>query len=171
VAWNELCAACGEKNTNDIVFCDNCKDNRPRHLSLPRWKAFLLRMKERINSEGKATGYDDNTIGNKNTECRWGACDQAEDMWPDAEDHIWPHKFKTLKRIAPLDVPNALSQWCPLDRRAGQTYDESNIDHLQGCFYSCRFFQPEKGDELPKERVLGLYDKAIARVDKALKKN
>jgi len=119
-------------------------------------------MKARIQSQKTLDGYDCNHTGSKNTECTWGACDQSAEMWPDSEDHIWPHWHKTQNRIAPLGPPQ--SHWCPLDRRAGETFNPEDMNHLQGCFGSCRFFNPQAGEpELTQEYVLSQYEEALRR--------
>lgn len=124
------------------------------YLPQERYVAALERQRARIAGGLKLDGCDDTTPGSKSTECTWGLCSDEKAAWPDAQDHLWPDQFEKHGRVAPLYREN--HQLCPLDRRAAGNTD------MNGCFYTCMFFKPKKGESLAKEHVLKLYDKRIA---------
>lgn len=98
--------------------------NTLRKLSPKRLMFAYIRLK-RIVESTKLSGYDDTTIGSKNTECTWGLCSENPKLWPDRIDHTWPHD---LKRIAPLNYQGH----CPMQMEKGNG---------SGCFWYCKFFQ------------------------------
>jgi hypothetical protein len=95
---------------------------------------------------GKALAFeDDDTPGNKHTECSWGLCSKAREAWPDAEDHLFPNRSSPKYRRDPHS--------CPFSKGKRTT----------GCFYDCRIFQARRPANLPtRAEALTLYDEAIA---------
>lgn len=124
------------------------------YLPQERYVAALERQRSRIEAGLELAGDDDTTPGCKSTECTWGLCSDEIEAWPDAKDHLWPDDFIKYSRVAPLYREK--NQLCPLDRRPAGNTD------MNGCFYTCMFFKPKKGESLAKEHVLKLYDKRIA---------
>lgn len=121
-----------------------------RRLPAERYLLALERMRQRIAGGLPLMAEDSTTIGNKYTDCSWGLCSDDREQWPDAEDHIWPQQFEREGRVAPLDIPHV---GCPMDRREPSTKD------MNGCFYTCRIFSPERGVPRPtREQALELYD-------------
>lgn len=123
---------------------------RDLYLSGPRYLAALKRMRDLIAAGKALLAIDDETPGNKSTECSWGLCSREQVAWPDAEDHLWPDQF--LKgRIAPKYRNDPHS--CPFSKGNKTT----------GCFYDCRIFQARRPANLPtRAEALRLYDEAIA---------
>ena len=131
----------------------------PRNLYMPqdRYAVALDRMRERIASGVPLRYFDDTTPGDKDTQCTWGLCAGDKASWPDAQDHLWPDRFLRDGRVAPLYLKTA--QKCPMDRRDLQDKD------MNGCFYTCRVFNPKKGDpRVTQEFALALYDARITEV-------
>lgn len=120
-----------------------------------RYIAALYRFRDAILRGRKKKGFDDDTTGCKDTQFSWGLCDGTKEMWPEPKDHLWPDQFLKSGRVAPLYL--RVNQQCPLDRRTPDNVDSN------GCFYTCRFFSPNKGDEpLTTQFVVKLYDQRIA---------
>lgn len=132
------------------------KCNKLTFLPHPRYIAALKRIRDLIAKGIKLDFWDDDTIGNKDMECTWGLCSGQKEAWPDAEDHLWPDQFLKEGRVAPLYTKDY--QVCPFDRR---TSAEAKKDG-NGCFYTCRFFNPKKSDKQPDQKeALELYSKII----------
>lgn len=110
-------------------------------LPVDRQVVALERLKN-IVSTTELSGFDDTTPGCKDTQCSWGMCQRNKELWPDAQDQIWPHDSD---RVAPLSGAP-----CPLDR------EQSGED---GCFYRCKFFK-RKG-RITREGVLQTIDNLI----------
>jgi len=156
------CSSCGTTSNQHqgTVFCDECINSRPRHLAWPRYLAALRRFRDSILNGAPLNGYDDNTMGSKNTEVTWGQCNQDKALWPDAQDHIWAYDFTSQGRSAPL--PHDKGQVCPFDaNRDTEGQDPS------GCFYRCAFFQTRKlrAPVPDKDTILARYDALIATAE------
>ena len=125
--------------------------NPDLYLSDERWLEALQRMRMRVDQGVPLEGYDDTTIGAKNTQMSLGMCYQGPEFWP-REDRLWPEREPIEGTVSPKY--SGRGQLCPLDRRTEET--------AQGCFWSCRFFQ-RKPDEprLTGKRVLQMYDEKI----------
>lgn len=135
----------------------------PINLSDDRYLAALKRIRAHIAAGSSFTSDDDDTIGNKHTECSWGLCSDRKEDWPDSEDHLWPDQFVKQGRVAPLYRKK--HQLCPFDRRmTASPGTVSSIDMMQGCFYTCRIFRPKKDPRMTREQALALYDQAIERI-------
>ena len=91
---------------------------------------IMNNLKAFVNSGAKLSGFDDNTIGDKDTQCTWGLCGDNVKVYPDADMHLWPKDFP--KRIAPKYLQN--HHRCPFENPNAK-------DQISGCFYRCRFFQ------------------------------
>jgi hypothetical protein len=106
------------------------------YLSNAEWLAELKRVRALI-AGGLKLDFDDNdTPGNKSTECSWGL----------------PNPLPGIIRY------RTHGQFCPLDKRP------MTEGHADGCFYHCRLFQarPNKGIPVPtREEALAFYDAAI----------
>ncbi|EOE0154449.1 hypothetical protein ACJ8S7_005102 [Klebsiella pneumoniae] len=124
------------------------------NLSDKRYLAALERIKVLIVDGLPLKGYDDTTVGCKNTECSWGLCAQTKQHWPDKEDYLWPEQ---PNRISPKYTKEY--QACPMDKRENPT--------LNGCFYTCRFFN--KGKNPTRDEAIALYDYRINRIKKRMK--
>ena len=132
------------------MWCNMSKLN----LTDKRYLAALERIKVLIVDGLPLQGYDDTTIGSKNTECTCGLCAETKQHWPDPKDYLWPDQ---PDRIAPKYThPH---QACPMDKR-------ENPD-MNGCFYTCRFFN--KGKNPNRDEVIAFYDHRIARIKKRMK--
>jgi hypothetical protein len=125
-----------------------------------RFIAALKRMRSRISEGLKLSGFDDTTIGAKDTQCTWGLCTGDPRQWPEANDHLWPEQFEEHGRVAPRY--RVAGQHCPLD--AEHRHPEQRPS---GCFYRCRFFQ-RKHHTPSREQALKLYDEAIERAEECL---
>lgn len=121
------------------------------YLPQNRYILFLERMLKRITEGLKLKYFDDDTIGNKSTHCSWGLCSEDREAWPDAQDHLWPDQFP--RRIAPLYPRD--KQKCPFDYR--EKHDG------QGCFYTCRFFNPKGRKKPGKAEAMELYQVTIRK--------
>ena len=156
------CSGCGttEGQKDTTVFCATCLATRPHYLTNERYLIALQRFRAAIaKGNTSLTGFDDNTIGDKDTQVTWGLCNSEAAMWPDAQDHIWPHLFTTEGRSAPLHT--ATGQGCAFDQNR-----HSADNPPYGCFYRCDFFQTKRNTPLPtRETILARYDELIARVE------
>lgn len=124
------------------------------YLPPERYQLALRRFREKIERGDVLYSYDDDTPGDKSMGCSWGLCSEAVADWPDAQDHTFPLDFIKRGRVSTLPT----KQPCPLDRRT----DEQLKLNQSGCFYTCRVFNPKKGDEpMTKELALRLYDQRI----------
>jgi len=116
-----------------------------------RFIAALLRIRAQIKRGLKFEKYDSDEPGAKSTHCSWGLCSENEEQWPNAEDHLWPDKFREHKRVAPKyredtdECPFAM----PRDTAPGC-----------GCFYRCRVFQ-KKYKTPNREQAVELYTATI----------
>jgi hypothetical protein len=140
-----------------------------------RYIAALERIKGQIESGLKLALDDSDEIGSKHTHASWGLCSGSAEQWPDAEDHLWPDQFKDEGRVAPLYRENY--QFCPMDTRPFHTKPPSEMDLAQGCFYTCRLFNPgnrpagkgQPRDVFPsptREEAVKLYQITITRAKK-----
>lgn len=161
--YSWTCSGCGTKEgqSGTTVFCTTCID-RPFRLSDERYLAALRRFRDLVASGADLEGSD-NTTGNKSTEVNWGLCSHDPAMWPDPQDHIWPHSFTTRGRSAPLYRQE--DQPCPFDHRR---HEEPPYERLRnGCFYTCEFFKARKlrVPRPDREAILSRYDQLIARAE------
>lgn len=155
------CIGCGAKiNIIGGLICDRCKKNSI-HLKNERYLAALIRFHGAIKNGAPLKYFDHTEIGNKDTQCTWGLCDLTSEMWPDKEDHLWPHLFERDNKASPLYRDKG--QMCPMDTREG--------NHPDGCFYHCRVFQAVKDDYIPTRReALKLYELKIIETREKLGK-
>jgi hypothetical protein len=137
-----------------------------RLLPHDRYVLALKRIRALI-ADGKVLDYEDsNTIGNKYNYCTWGLCSIDRATWPDAEDHMRPAEFIAHGRIAPRYLGD--DQPCPLyDKALAQT----RFGHSRnGCFWTCRIFEPGHKERPTREETLRLYDEQIAQAKKGVDK-
>lgn len=168
--YSWTCSGCGSKTdqSGTTVFCTTCID-RPTRLSDERYLAALRRFRDLVASGVDLEGYDDNTTGNKSTEVNWGLCHTDRAMWPDPQDHVWPHSFTTRNRSAPLHRQE--NQPCPFDH--GRDDEVKPGEMRNGCFWRCEFFKAKKF-RVPvpdRDTTLARYDQIIARVEARLPKD
>jgi len=130
-----------------------------RSLNLPheRYVAALERIKAQIEAGLKLELDNSDVTGDKHTEATWGLCSGSAEQWPDAEDHLWPDQFTNEGRVAPLYRED--HQFCPMDTRPFHTKPPSELDLMQGCFYTCRLFNPNKGYKKQKGVTTDVFDK------------
>jgi hypothetical protein len=130
--------------------------NVVRKLTKDRLLVVLRRLRERVASVD-LTGYDDTTLGDKNTECAWGLCSDSPELWPDAKDHTFPYDFLNRGRVSSLGYKGA----CPLQMEEGNG---------SGCFYYCRFFQASQyrsvWPALDRDSMLERIDAKIRELEK-----
>ena len=91
---------------------------------------IMENLKRFVRSGAKLSGFDDNTIGDKDTQCTWGLCGDNIKVYPKASMHLWPDKFP--ERLAPKYTEE--HHRCPFEDPLGK-------DQMSGRFYRCRFFQ------------------------------
>lgn len=139
---------------------------RPVHLSPERYLTALQRFRNAIaKGDMPLIGFDDTTIGDKDTQVTWGLCNSNPTMWPDAQDHLWPDQFTHEHRSTPLHT--AKGQACPFD----QSRHDTEPTPPYGCFYRCDFFQtPRRKPPPTQETILARYDELIARVETHIQK-
>lgn len=113
---------------------------------LKRVRAKIARIKK---SEEEVWGYDDTTMGQKNTECNVGLCHDDPEIFT-KEMNLWPEQYP--ERVAPKYLQDDCC--CPLSKR----------QHLgsSGCFYRCKFFKDKLRD---LGVILTLYDQRIAELE------
>lgn len=148
---NGTCSSCGRKykyGKKFSVFCDDC-DNRDINMPDDRHLIALKRIRQQIADGLELNSVDSNDIGNKYTHCSWGLCSGNKEQWPDAEDHLWPHEFKTAGRVAPKYQKN--HQHCPFDSNQSDEF-------RSGCFWTCMIFQ---GGLRDRNTALMRYDQII----------
>jgi hypothetical protein len=127
----------------------------------PGQHLMTLRIQRELIAGGSKLWWDDdNTIGNKHTECSWGLCSCNKMIYPLAEMHIWPDQFEKDDRVAPID--RGPDQKCPFDN--GETPKQFISC---GCFYRCMIFQSKKKglNRMPREKALELYDEEIKKIE------
>lgn len=166
IDYSWTCSGCGSKTdqSGTTVFCTQCI-SRPTRLSDDRYLAALRRFRDLVASGIALEGYDDNTTGNKSTEVNWGLCSYDPAQWPDPQDHVWPHRFTTEGRTAPLYRQE--NQPCPFDH--GRDDDVKPNEVRNGCFWRCEFFKTRKYGPVPnQDTILARYDQIIARVEARL---
>lgn len=123
------------------------------YLSNKEYLIVLKRVREKIaNRVTEARGYDDTTMGSKNTECNVGLCEDDPKIYT-KEMNLWPDQYPA--RVSPKYTRD--KQYCPL----------SKGHKTNGCFYSCLFFKDGLTD---KKKILELYDERIAEVESKIKK-
>ena len=161
--WEKICQEFPDVSEADTGL--NCSlnwghihwDNTDMPVS--EYRIALERQLARLKQGMRIIGYDDTTIGDKNTECTGGMCWEGEELWGGrlamrfmpAEG---PHNGKQRARYRPLA--------CPLDRRDNPS--------RWGCFYHCRFFNPEKeAKRITTPEAIPLYEAALARLDEDTK--
>jgi len=79
------------------------------YLSRSQYVAALRRMREYLNTVSQIDGYDDTTIGAKNTECDAGLCLDAAWLWP-RDANLFPDQYP--QRVSPKYRSDAL--YCPV---------------------------------------------------------
>lgn len=110
----------------------------------------LKRLRKRVETVD-LSGYDDTTPGSKNNECTWGLCSDSEELWPDAQDHTFPHDFIDDGRMTQLGYQG----YCPMQREKGNG---------SGCFWYCQFFQ-RKFTNPTREKYLKMIADKIAELE------
>ena len=129
-----------------------------RYLPTDRFVEALKRIRSHIAGGAQLTAYDDDSPGNKSSECSWGLCNTDPLIWPDAQDHTFPVDFDRHLRSSPLDAKLR----CPLDRRPGPQIEDDGP--ASGCFYTCSVFQSSRSNPVPtREQALAKYDDYIKR--------
>ena len=118
-------------------------------LSKERTIVALQRLRKIVETE-PLNGYNDTTIGYKNTECSWGLCSDSKKLWPDAKDHVFPYDFLNYGRVTTLSKGHA----CPMV--------VSSSRNGYGCFWNCRFFQRHKSPT--QKEMLALIDAKLVEV-------
>lgn len=129
-----------------------------------RYQDALRRFRQRIVDGTDLETDDSDEIGNKHTHSSWGLCDDSEEMYPDANDHIFPADFLTRGRLTPRPVAEA-DRRCPMDRNNPSKLERQiGIVGRFGCFYRCRIFRPRPRGSAPptREEAIKLYDDLIA---------
>lgn len=117
----------------------------------------LERFRDAIAKGLKLHFFNDETIGDKDSQATWGLCSRKKIMWPDPETHMWPNdpRDQNSDEIYGIKYLGG-DQRCPMDKREGES--------AWGCFYHCRIFQ---GPRPTREQAVQLYDLSIERVKNA----
>jgi len=63
-----------------------------KKLPIPRAILALYRLRQLVDKIG-LDGHDDVTPGCHHMTCSWGLCNDTREMWPDAQDHVFPYDF------------------------------------------------------------------------------
>lgn len=90
----------------------------------------MANLKAFVEGGAALSGFDDDTVGDKDTQCTWGLCGDNRKVYPEPTMHLWPNQFP--RRIAPKYLETR--HRCPFE-------DPNGKDQSSGCFYRCRFFQ------------------------------
>jgi hypothetical protein len=162
--WREECSICGYEYENEylgnglFLRCPKCGGESPMYMTATRYRLALFRLIPIVLTV-PLHYWDCTVIGAKETVCRWGLCNGTIDLWPDAQDHLWPHEFRRYGRIAPLYQLDG--QLCPLDKtvEGANTPDDLKI-WSSGCFYRCLVFSGNS-KEVTRDRVLANIDKLL----------
>jgi hypothetical protein len=165
------CSGCGAvfsigPKESFTVFCPVCTEKREttsRKLSLRSYLNALKVQRQKIVDGKKLSGFDDTTVGDKDTQVTWGMCHEDPDLFPDPEDHRWPYEFKSRGRYAPKSMPHR----CPFRRVPRFNKGEVDKTSPDGCFYECAFF---RGQKPQKEQALAWYDEIILEVEARISK-
>lgn len=137
------CIVCGaeyEPGEGFPLSCPTCLSDK-RSLELPddRYVAALEQLRRLVSGGLELRYYDCDAIGQKETWCTWGLCNNTKEMWPCKEDHLWPYSFETEGRVAPLYRKQG--QLCPLEVPPDSPRIVEDWQRTSGCFYRCRVFQ------------------------------
>ena len=132
------------------------------YFSDERYLAALKRIRDLIVGGLQFIKDDDNTPGNKHTECSWGLCSENKQAWPDSEDHLWPDQFLNQGRVAPKYLK--IYQRCPLNMRVTSEMT------MNGCFYTCSVFK-NKGVKFDRNEVISRYNEQIACIEQKIKRS
>lgn len=113
---------------------------RPLRQSDESYRNTLRELRRRVEDGTPLSYYDSTMIGDKNTECTLGLCDNKLEAMQDGvyrEDrHVCPHDMRYF------DVYGA---------RTGAA-----IEPVVGCFWTCAVFQRKGGS--PQYRILAVTD-------------
>ena len=128
-------------------------------MPVSEYRIALERQLARLKQGITITGYDDTTPGDKDTQCTGGMCWEGEELWGG----------RLAMRFMPAEGPRNGQQRaryrplaCPLDRRDNA--------FRWGCFYHCRFFNPESGAKrITTPEAIPLYEAALARLNEDTK--
>lgn len=102
-----------------------------------------------VESGAQLSGFDDCTIGAKDTQCTWGLCGDNVKVYPFSTMHIFSEQFP--QRLSPKHREQ--HHRCPFENPNGK-------DQTSGCFHRCRFFL--EGQRPNKAGWLQWFDEALA---------
>lgn len=120
-----------------------------KYINDDQYKRSLVNLRKVVETK-PLIFVDDETPGNKTTECSWGLCSKSKDIWDDKEMH-----FSYIKLDSGDSGPKYRGKChaCPHDRDIG------NPKHNpMGCFYRCRVFKPDHEPRPTKEKTLQVID-------------
>lgn len=137
---------------------NNSKKSRSDlYLTDAQYLATLERLREAIVKGMKLKFFDDDTIGNKDTQCTWGLCGRSKVIWTDLETHLWPNDPRDLGKPDIYGIKYIENeQKCPMDTRI-------ELNNSMGCYYTCRVFQAKRRNLPTKEETIKLYDLEIKK--------
>lgn len=128
--------------------------NRDLYLSDESYLAALRRFKSLIEAGEPFWKFDNDDIGNKDTQAAWGLCRDGYDVWPDKGDHLFDSRPSTKYRG---------KQPCPFDKQLADPKLAAEADgNASGCFYRCRIFQ---GRRPTRDEAVQLYADQIRRIE------
>jgi hypothetical protein len=128
-------------------------ERRKLDLTDEQFLATLKRIRQDIANGETLEYFDDTMVGNKDTQCTWGACCRRKDRWPDPATHLWPGDKRDEGKLDIYGIKYRTdTQLCPMDKR--------EKDNGMGCFYSCRVFQ---GPIPTREEAIQLFDLTILK--------
>lgn len=130
---------------------------RDLYLTDQQYLDVLKRQLTLIENGAIATSEDCDDIGAKHTSFSWGLCSDERETWPSAELHLFPDDFRRSGRIAPKYLTG--KQPCPLDTR---TAEDRKTD-LNGCYYTCAYFQSGKLRKKHKQDYVPLTRETVAQ--------
>ena len=138
---------------------------RDIYLTDARYLAALERNRERIAAGLPFAKHDSEVTGDKWTEATWGLCSDSADLWPEAEDRMWPEQPVRAGHLEP-DVNGRVT---PKYRHDHQVCPMQTGGVSGGCFYRCLIFKRQLRSR-DRDRALARYDSAIERARAALSK-
>lgn len=124
-------------------------DEKNLHLNDDQYLTLLKKVRKCLDTLSYADGFDDTTIGCKDTQCNVGLCN---DEMTEKEFSMRPDEFPQRKVMKYRQEHHK----CPLD------YRPVSKEFRSGCFYTCLFFKKNLRNI---EEIKKHYDNRINEVE------